>query len=756
MEQLQFKISSFLKDLIGRELITDEFVAVFELVKNSFDANAKHVHIIFENQHNPETAKIIIRDDGRGMNDDDLKNKWLFVAHSAKRDGSEDKDYRDKIQNRRVFAGAKGVGRFSCDRLGTALNLITLKDTPNAKIENLKVDWTSFEEDSNKEFIDIKVTHNNLQTVNYEGFLHGTILEISGLRDVWHRERLQKLKFSLEKLINPIQENNSSDFDIEIIATDELIQDKNEKVERNNVNGKIKNFVFETLGLKTTEVKVEIIENGGVVKTTLIDRGREIYCLTEKNIYEKLSNISINLFYLNRAAKMNFKKLMNVEVVKYGSVFIYKNGFRIYPFGEEGDDTLQIDRRKQQGYNRFLGTRELIGRIEINGEQSDLKETTSRDGGLIKNESYSQLYEMFYDKALKRLEKYTVDIIKWGDDRTDKDTGEYLNALNPEDVKGEIIDIITNLTRAKDVINITYDKDFLQIFEAKQEKSATQLVKNFTRIAEETNNPELVKHAKAVEKSLTELKEAKKEAEVDAEKSREKSKAIEQKIEQVSTENLFLRSDVNKDIKQFESLQHHITHTSNTISAFTLKSMEAIKNNDLDKAITYLNQIALENKKIATLSNFVSKAKFDTMTNKIDNDLVAFTNEYIQNVYSIPNKGFTFHIQPNVQSFKTRFVPIEMIIILDNLLNNSDKANAKNITLEWKISDKEAQLCFKDDGAGISDDNISRIFDYRFSTTKGGGLGLYHVKDIIEKMKGRVEVNNKIQKGVEFIFTFKR
>lgn len=361
---------------------------------------------------------------------------------------------------------------------------------------------------------------------------------------------------------NPIQENNSSDFDIEIIATDELIQDKNEKVERNNVNGKIKNFVFETLGLKTTEVKVEIIENGGVVKTTLIDRGREIYCLTEKNIYEKLSNISINLFYLNRAAKMNFKKLMNVEVVKYGSVFIYKNGFRIYPFGEEGDDTLQIDRRKQQGYNRFLGTRELIGRIEINGEQSDLKETTSRDGGLIKNESYSQLYEMFYDKALKRLEKYTVDIIKWGDDRTDKDTGEYLNALNPEDVKGEIIDIITNLTRAKDVINITYDKDFLQIFEAKQEKSATQLVKNFTRIAEETNNPELVKHAKAVEKSLTELKEAKKEAEVDAEKSKEKSKAIEQKIEQVSTENLFLRSDVNKDIKQFESLQHHITHTS--------------------------------------------------------------------------------------------------------------------------------------------------------------------------------------------------
>ena len=328
--------------------------------------------------------------------------------------------------------------------------------------------------------------------------------------------------------------------------------------------------------------------------------------------------------------------------------------------------------------------------------------------------------------------------------------------MNPEDVKGEIIDIITNLTRAKDVIDITYDKDFLQIFEAMQEKSATQLVKNFTRIAEETNNPELVKHAKAVEKSLTELKEAKKEAEDDAQKSKEKSKAIEQKIEQVSTENLFLRSDVNRDVKQFESLQHHITHTSNTISVFASKSVEAIKNNDLDKAIVYLNQIAFENKKIATLSNFVSKAKFDTMTNKIDNDLVAFMNEYIQNVYSITNKSFSFHIQPNIQSFKTRFVPIEMIIILDNLLNNLDKAKAKNITLEWKTSEKEALLYFRDDGIGISDDNISNIFDYRFSTTKGGGLGLYHIKDIMEKMKGSVEVNNKIQKGVEFIFTFRK
>lgn len=359
MTEVQFRISSFLKDLIGRELITDEFVAVFELVKNSFDANAKTVKVIFEHQYDPENAKIIIWDDGYGMNLNDLNNKWLFVAHSDKRDGSEDKDYRDKIQHRRIFAGAKGVGRFSCDRLGSYLNLITLKKEPNAKIETLSIDWTSFEEDSNKEFIDIKVAHQTTQSVPYTNFTHGTILEISGLRDVWDRSRIQNLKISLEKLINPIQENEADDFSIEIIASNEILRDQKETDKRKIVNGVIRNVVFESLGLKTTQIKVAVIENGGVIQSTLIDRGVEIYSLKERNLYHKLYDITISLFVLNRAGKMNFKKIMGVNSVEYGSVFIYKNGFRIYPFGEEGDDTLQIDRRKQQGFYRFLGTRDL-------------------------------------------------------------------------------------------------------------------------------------------------------------------------------------------------------------------------------------------------------------------------------------------------------------------------------------------------------------------------------------------------------------
>lgn len=761
MEQMQFKISSFLKDLIGKDLITDEFVAVFELVKNSFDAHAKNVKVIFENQYDPTNARIIIWDNGRGMDRSDLKNKWLFVAHSDKRDGTEDKDYRDKIQNRRTFAGAKGVGRFSCDRLGRYLNMISIKDADNALIENLKIDWTSFEQDSNKEFIDIKVEHNVLSHIDYDNFQKGTILEISGLRDVWDRDKIKKLKVSLEKLINPIQGNNVDDFAINIIAKDELLQDEKEKDERNRVNGIVRNIVFERLGLKTTQIKVSITDNGGTITTILTDRGTEIYTLKERNPYTNLFAIDIVLFVLNRAGKINFKKIMGVDSVKYGSVFIYKNGFRIYPFGEEGDDTLQIDRRKQQGFYRYLGTRDLIGRIEVNGEQSGLRETTSRDGGFIRNESWDQLVEFFYDKALRRLESYTVGIIKWGDEKFDKETGEIIQPeLKPEDVKDKILDIISNLTKAKEVIDVQYNQDFLQIYESKQGKSASQLVKNLTRMAEESNNPQIVKQAKALEKQVSEMRQSIGELERENANKTEENKSIQKINSQVRTENIFLLSDVNANVAQLTSLHHQITHTSNTIDEFVLVAIEAIQNNKYKDALEYLNYIHEENQKISILSNYVSKAKFNTKVEKIEEDIIRFINEYISNVYTSLHKNLKISVRTNCErDVRLRFSPIEMIMVLDNLFDNSEKAykeisGCKKIDIEWKY-EEYLIMVYRDYASGITDDALPRVFDYRFSTTGGGGLGMFHVREILSRIGASISINNKVNTGVEFLITFK-
>jgi hypothetical protein len=391
LDPTKFRVSSALKNIIGKELITDDFIAVFELVKNSFDAHAAQVDIFFDNIQ--DDAKLTIWDDGKGMDKEDIINKWLFVAYSAKREGSE--DYRDKIRSKRIHAGAKGIGRFSCDKLGRTLTIYTKRKGNKAKINKLIVDWTDFEQDSQEEFVNVSVNHTFVKDVPYENFKHGTILEITGLRENWNRDKLLKLKHSLEKLINPNQENDPHGFSIFLHAAEEEDKDDESRAKgkkREIVNGPIENKIFEDLEIKTTKIETSISRDGKFIETILEDKGSLVYRIEEKNEYQGLlKDIKVSLFFLSQYTKGLFTKKMGIDSVSYGSVFLYKNGFRIYPFGEQGEDIFKLDRRKAQGYNRNLGTREIIGRIEINGTNNKFKETSSRDGGLIKNDNYIAL-----------------------------------------------------------------------------------------------------------------------------------------------------------------------------------------------------------------------------------------------------------------------------------------------------------------------------------------------------------------------------
>ncbi|MCY4342078.1 MAG: ATP-binding protein, partial [Gammaproteobacteria bacterium] len=221
-----FRVSTGLKDLIGQGLITNDYVAVFELVKNSFDAHARSVRIVFL----PD--KIIIADDGKGMSRDDVTGKWLFVAYSAKRDGTEDLDYRHDIGQRRrhAYAGAKGVGRFSCDRLGQKLTLYSR--AKGHGVQKLKVDWRLYEEDAKSEFGRVGVSLEERQEfpnsiAKYAGST-GTILKIQCLRSNWDRSNLLGLRRELAKLINPFQ-SDSDNFQIIIDAPSEALRDKAKK-----------------------------------------------------------------------------------------------------------------------------------------------------------------------------------------------------------------------------------------------------------------------------------------------------------------------------------------------------------------------------------------------------------------------------------------------------------------------------------------------------------------------------------------------
>ncbi|MDP1811730.1 MAG: ATP-binding protein [Sediminibacterium sp.] len=765
---MNFRISSGLKDLIGNELITDNNIAVFELVKNSFDAGAKKVTIRFENIYDPN-ARITIIDDGKGMDYDDLENKWLFVAYSAKRDGTEedneDDDYRNRIKLRKFYAGAKGVGRFSCDRLGEYLNLITKKNKPNAKIENLIVNWKDFEEDQTKEFIDIDVKHKHLKGIEYN-IQHGTILEISNLRnkEEWNRDAFIILKEKLSKLIRPQigKDQRDSIFKIILEVKDEKKNDQDyiEKCKKTGdkpeyrkvINGEIKNFIFEHLDLKTTKIISEIDDEGATITTTLIDREKDVYSLTEKNPFSTLQNISTELYFLNRAAKKTFTQKMGIEPVNYGNVFVYKNGFRIHPYGDPRNDMFGIDTRALQSYSRFLGTRNLIGQIDIIGDAASLKETTSRDGGLIRNQSFNDLIKFFFDKVLRRLEKYVVEVTDWGVDDDD------LKELNDKNVRGRLVKHIANITKDDTILNITYNSDIIKIVEDTEQGSAKSLIKNFKRIASETKNERLLKDAVKLEKKFEGYRALDKENV----RLKEEKDIVKSELEIEKQKNVYLsvRKPLSEDA---EKLIHSINFNLVEIDEKVIELIDKIKKNHLPKnaLLKELSELKFFTEKSRKISEIATRANYKYEAEQQWIDIPTYLKEYLSVYNDIKktedksSKAVEILINDNGAKLKKYISPIEIAILADNLISNAikwrDDAKKTSIRVDIRnINPDKIEILFSDNGKGVLSKFLKmpgKIFELGVTETKGSGIGLNSAKRTLEEIGGKIDfVGNNVTK----------
>lgn len=758
-EDVYFRVSTGLKSIIGRELITDDFIAVFELVKNAFDANAKRVDITFDGLDTP-AATLTIKDNGKGMSKADINNKWLFVAYSAKKEGTE--DYRQKISNTRIYAGAKGIGRFSCDKLGSNLELYS-RPKSTGGISHLKVNWDDFETNAEGEFVDIPCKLSTART-SPSGFTKGTMIRISSLRELWDREKLLKLKRSLQKLINPNQSNTAREFKVFIHAKSQKSTDAevSEKEPWTRVNGEVKNFVFENLKIKTTLIEVSVSEEE--IVTRLEDHGKLIYEISESNPFA-IHDIEIHLFALNQSAKSTFTRAMGVHALRFGSVFLFKNGFRVYPYGEEGKDPWGIDVRKQQGQARFLGTRDLIGRIEINGENPSFKEASSRDGGLIENPATLELKELFFQYALRRLERFAIDIVKWGK-----------NDLGSGEVKSKVLELILSLTKSDELKSVDYDPKVIDIVKEASEKSLHSLISQFRKVAELTDNPQLEKDAKKAERRIRELEKAKSEAESEADQS-EKAKqaavkeAKTQKIrakkavarkKKAETQNLFLQSLVSSDVENLIGLHHHIGISAATIKNYIntmVKRIKSGKPTTSDMFLDTLEKISMQASQIESATRFATKANFTLDAEQINADILSFVREYLQNVCqgmvharNHQVMQFTWKGNSSEKQLVRIFRPFEIAMLIDNLVNNARKANAKS--MKWTVSNtSEGSLIhISDDGNGIKTGNATKIFEPGFTTTSGSGFGLFHARKIANSLGGSLTLNPKSKKVTEFVW----
>jgi signal transduction histidine kinase len=776
---LNFDVSTGLKRVLGRELITDDEVAIFELVKNSFDAGADTVNLYFGD------ANVVVADNGSGMSYDDLTDKWLFVAYSSKRENGSGKDFRDVAAERRNFAGSKGIGRFSSDRLGQQIVLQTRpKRGKGGIVHHLSVDWQRFEKNAKEHFEKMPVTYS--ETTAFElpeelekfgkNLSHGTVIEIQKLRRKWDRARLLALRSSLAKLINPFGDKGDK-FTITITAPAQEQEDKQlraaaakkgeEPLARDIVNGRVGNFIFSALQEKTTFIRVSI--EGGHINTSLTDRGELIYQVREPNPYKHLdqSGFRCEMYYLNQSAKLTFARRVGLPSVQFGSVFLFRNGFRVYPIGEDGDDWFGFDRRKQQGYNRFLGTREIIGRVDVHGSDEDFQEASSRNQGLITTPAVQQLHKAVMDHCLKRLEKYVVPV-SWVD-KADANT-EDLSRLLTDPGRARVSAVVANLVDNEQVELLDYSKRLVDLINERSGEFESSLV-SLRSIAEKTEDKAMLSKLDIAEKRFEELKKSEAEARQVADRERAAAEAAERRAEAAETEAAeakteaeterrrahFLESVVTVDKATILNLHHQVTiyavdiaqQIENLLSQTQGKKM--VPREELLKA---LEQMAFLNRKVLAVTRFAARAKFQLDSEKIDTDIASFVTDYTEQIArTTGGTRIRIQVENTHPALKMRFNPMDASIIVDNLISNAKRAKATAIKFELSPLDKNGLLMHvSDNGRGITPGtNKKRIFEMGYTTTQGSGLGLYHVRQVLGEMGGTIELDEAgSQKGVAF------
>lgn len=734
-ETLHFRVSSGLKNIIGRELINDKYIAIFELVKNSYDAGASFAKIRFDDLGTPD-AKITIRDDGKGMNKEDIINKWLFVAYSEKRNPT----YRDNIK--RAVAGAKGVGRFSCDRLGERVRL-TSKVANEKMLHSVVISWSDFEKNSLEEFTSVNVRYECKEKDSSDS---GTAIAISSLREMWTRADLLTLKKALSQLVNPSATSKYDPFKIVLDVPSELEEDAKNADERDKVNGPIINNIFEIINQKTTKIEVRISRDGKTIETVLNDRGSFLFKTLEKNEYS-LSDITCTLYYLNRAAKINFTKKMGVEAVNYGSIFVYKNGFRVYPYGEPGSDFFDIDQRKQQGYKRFLGTRELIGQIEINGDKNNLVETSSRNNGFIATYQLEELKSYFMEYVLKPLEKYVVNIVQWGD----------TESLAVSDIDSDIFTDIEKIvkrikTRSKGNTYISIEcnrnlADYIKKIRAEQ-KSPTQQLRELARTS---TDKAFIKKIDDVARQTERLQLKADRANRDVKKTQERLDAVHAELATTKKQIGILNSRANLTAKDAIDAMHIMKGYADAIDSNILEVYDLAEDEKLDitSIRPLLDSISQICKKIMNSYNLVMRTDYSAGSDTIHSNLVDFVTKYCEEFSDSLN---VIVENPSGLVACVKYNPLEFSIIIDNLIDNSRKAHATKVIFRFEKDDEGVLLRCRDDGYGIRKGTaVERLFEPGYTTTSGSGIGLSTVSKYIKKSGGRVAYNPEYTDGFEVI-----
>lgn len=723
--RLTFRPRARIIRTIGDRLISGPEAAVIELVKNSYDADARSVRITLVPPLKAGTGEIVFSDDGHGMAFSDIRDKWMEPATSDKRT-------RSISPSGRKLLGSKGIGRFAAARLGSRLRLISVasisEEAEKPAFERTTIsdlDWEQFEE---AKYLDtVSFAYRNEPTNEPPG----TRLYITQLRDEWTEASINKLHDELRRLVSPVNAEDD-EFDIHLDLS-------NCTIENSGFDG------FAMLGVQTDLIDGVKIDPWKVKPFPVLDASDYLVdgIFDEKGVFEGTMTIQragadpvpislrvplgegqepcgivvVRLTIFDREAetirstaqKAGFghmgireaRKLLD----KIAGIAIYRAGFRVRPYGDAENDWLTLDAKRVQNPTLKIGRNQVAGTVIVDDEvSSSLVERSSREG-LEENGSFRRLQTLLLTLLAEEVEPRRRKFrISAGIDR------------RPQ----------TNIREVIDTAQHAWADALLSKMAPPERQEAEKV------IARETDR--LAGHVKELEE-----RQAKLEAQVTL------GLIVGEVMHQGNTPLTFIENESRRLRGQLPTLFDDTTEAQED-------------REDLPKIFNGLSANAASLRALFNALSPLSGANRgkpqDFPVGRVISNIRLFFRSRIETM------GLAFKVDPEVEAYIAHGYEADLTTALTNLVDNSLHWLAHRQVAYPQIgltaapdASGKATIFFEDNGPGVSPEFEDQLFDVGFSTrTNGTGLGLSIAREAMFRSNGDLSFVPS-DKGAKFKLT---
>ncbi len=688
---VRFSVDAGLISRLGRELVARQETAVAELVKNAYDADAREVTLIFSEADAPG-GRLEIRDDGLGMTREQLINGFMRLSSSEKVDQPISPGYR------RQRAGRKGIGRFAVQRLGRKLTIRTqTRDSPIAL--EVVIDWDAFAAG-----LDLTAVTSRIRELPKQQE-EGTTLFISGLQEAWDEASIRRVYRYVSDLLQPFPLSDAKassrydpGFKIALYREHEgqitVVADEETEI-FSYALAEIESHV-DAKGQGYWSVQSDKLELDD--RAIAIGKGRE----KRDEPFRVLRNVEFKAYYfiyLTEFIPRSLNKTIRELAERKGGMRVYRNGFRVPPYGDPDDDWLGMDASTRareilppHGNNNFFGFVEII---DPEGEQ--FEETSSREG-LIENIAFGEL-QSFVSRVLK------ASALRVAEARGKKQTAK----RSGQDEPGVIV---------------------------------TQAYKTLEKTARELVRAGQTEQAKA-------LKQVSKQLQVAVATQTERTETL---IEELSM--LRVLASLGQTIGEFT---HEVRQSLNPAQADANWLRDHLLPETPEQAVA--DRVSTNIRGFKTYASYFDRAVADNTSRAVEpQDVQLVIRQFLEVIGSSAQRS-GIEVGMDVQGYDLYTRPMhasEWTSVLFNLFTNArkaiDRAGVKGkILLRAGRENGRAFLEFADNGDGIAPENEDRIFNAFFTTSspaghrasevdeaQGTGLGLKIVYDIASSYGGNV------------------